>query len=316
MRIVKSILRWIFSWRGLVLGIAIIIALLSSTRFFEPGMAPDDPSVLFNQYGRWTDIHFKTDEGVIHAVKAGNPEAETLLAFVHGSPGSWYDFTSFADSFELAKDHRLLFFDRPGYGESTHPHTGSLSDQSNWIFEVIKEELENIPAENLIVFGHSYGGPVAMQIGVDHAEEVDGLVLAAPTIAMPYQEPRWYNNAADFFLIRIWLGKWLKNSNDEMIKLYESELPSLEPDFRNFENPIVFIQGGKDMLVPAPSADYFQTKCPSCDVNFILDEEMNHFVPWSHPKYLIQALRQIETEMNEEAASDSTDISLPEPQEE
>lgn len=261
-------------------------------------MAPENLEEIFEQTGGFKDFYFDTDEGEIHALSGGNSNSNVLLAFIHGSPGSAFDFVQFADSFQLDLNHQLLFFDRPGYGKSTHPHTGNLHDQALWITRAIKDYNKYLKVDRVIVFGHSYGGPVAMQMGVENPNLINGLVLAAPTIALPMQEPRWYNNIATFFLVKPLLGKWLRNSNSEMTLLYESELLQLEDKLADYQGPIEFIQGGADVLVPAESAGYFRFACPSCNVNFIRDEEMNHFIPWTHPKYLMQALEQIVDTLN------------------
>lgn len=290
----KKIVQWLFSWKGLLMGLGILIILLGSTRFFSPSMAVDHPELLFHETGGWRDVYFTTDEGVLHAVKAGDSTSQSLLLFIHGSPGSWSDFTQFADSFNLHLNHQLLFVDRPGYGASTHPHSGDLHDQAEVIMSTIFSEMEKYQLESLVVFGHSYGGPVAMRLAVEYPKHVNGLVLAAPTIAHPFQEPRWYNKAANFFAVRWLLGDWLQNSNREMIRLYHQELLPLDSMLSNYQGPIAYIQGDQDVLVPKQSAGYFRYHCPECRVHFILDEEMNHFIPWSHPHYLMQALEWVE----------------------
>lgn len=290
----KKIVQWLFSWKGLLMGLGILIILLGSTRFFSPSMAVDQPELLFYETGGWRDVYASTDEGVLHAVKAGDSTSKSLLVFIHGSPGSWSDFTQFADSFQLHHHHQLLFVDRPGYGASTHPHTGDLHDQAKAIMGLVVKEMTTHSLEKLVIFGHSYGGPVAMRVAVEYPEVVDGLVLAAPTIAHPFQEPRWYNKAANFFAVRWLLGDWLQNSNREMIRLYHEELLPLDSMLSTYRGPIAYIQGDQDVLVPAQSAGYFRYHCPECRVHFILDEEMNHFIPWSHPQYLSQALDWVE----------------------
>ena len=54
--------------------------------------------------------------------------------------------------------------------------------------------------------------------------------------------------------------------------------------------------GKKDELVPAENADFAKKMLINAPVDFVLVDDMNHFVPWSHP-YLIHdaILKMIET---------------------
>lgn len=284
----KRILLWIFSWRGLLVLLALLFTLIASSNFFTPTMAPDDPDQLFSETGGFEHIYLQTDKGQIHGVVAG--QGDTMLVFIHGSPGSWYDFTSFAQQYNLDSHYRLLFVSRPGFGPSSHPHNGSLLDQAYWINHLAEREALSKNIEATFLFGHSYGGPVAVKLAVLNPSFVDGLVLAAPTISQPMQTPRWYNYVAAYPPVNWILGEWLINSNREMIMLHKSELRPMEEEWSIFNGPIIYIQGDKDVLVPASSLDYFKDRCSNCDLITITDSSMNHFIPWSHPQYLRQAL--------------------------
>ncbi len=268
--------------------------LLGSTHFFTPSNQPDNFDLLFNESGGFHSVYLEKEEAKLHGVLAGNPEGN-LIVFIHGSPGSWTDFASMADSFKLDESYQLLFIDRPGFGESDIKHTGILSEQAMNIYELIDEL--NLRDKKMYVFGHSYGGPVACAMALQYPEMVDGLGLIAPCIAWPYQVPKWYNSFASFLPINLLLGDWLKNSNREMVRLYEIELLEMEKRFSELQMPILYVQGGKDILVNAKSADYFIEKCGGCNIETIYNAEMNHFVPWSHPQLIFQAIEKLnETE--------------------
>lgn len=288
----KAILRWIFSWRGLILFFLFIGVLLTSTRWFTPTMAPENAESLFAATGGYREVFLPTDSGQLHAVVAGR--GDTLLVFIHGSPGSWFDFTSFAAKNELDRRYVLLFVSRPGYKPSTHPHSGRLSEQAQWIGQLAEREALRLGIDHMIYVGHSYGGPVAMKLAVTHPAFCRGLILAAPTIARPMQDPRWYNRVAAAPPVKWLVGDWIKNSNREMIQLANAELSALESDIVDYSGKIVYIQGEQDVLVPHSSLAYFQDMCKNAELMLIEDAEMNHFIPWTHPHYLMHALDSIQ----------------------
>jgi len=270
--------------------------LLGSTHFFTPSNTPANLDSLFASTGGYKSVYLEKSNGKLHGVLAGNKEGN-LLVFIHGSPGSWTDFASMADSFELDESYQLLFIDRPGFGNSDLEHSGILIEQATYIEELINQLDLNL-TKSVFVFGHSYGGPVACAMAVEFPERVDGLGLIAPCIAWPYQVPKWYNSFASFLPVNLLLGDWLKNSNREMVRLYETELLDLEKKFSELKMPIVYVQGEKDILVDSKSAEYFKERCRDCKVEFIMDQEMNHFVPWSNPDLIFEAIEDLNSTTN------------------
>jgi pimeloyl-ACP methyl ester carboxylesterase len=129
-----------------------------------------------------------------------------------------------------------------------------------------------------------------MKLGLDHTAEISGVLLVAPTISAPMQEPRWYNNIAKTWMVNPLLGSWLRNSNREMVALYE-QLPELEGRLSRFPKPIVYIQGGRDRLVPKESLAYFIEYCEECPMEVITRDSMDHFVPWSDPELIDRGFR-------------------------
>ena len=57
--------------------------------------------------------------------------------------------------------------------------------------------------------------------------------------------------------------------------------------------PVIVIQGGKDSLVPAKNADFAKRVLVNAPVELVLKEDMNHFVPWSDPELIRDAIIKI-----------------------
>ena len=67
--------------------------------------------------------------------------------------------------------------------------------------------------------------------------------------------------------------------------------PSLkanEPVLKNINEELVMLQGNDDILVPFETIDYFREYGPS-QTEYVLVEDMNHFIPWSDPQLIIDA---------------------------
>lgn len=117
---------------------------------------------------------FLTIDGhrVHYVVMGSGPD----LALIHGASGNTRDYT-LAMAERLSARYRVLVFDRPGLGYSDRidPEGASLSAQAGFLARAAAE----LGAERPIVFGHSYGGAVALAWGVHHPDSAAALVLAA-----------------------------------------------------------------------------------------------------------------------------------------
>jgi pimeloyl-ACP methyl ester carboxylesterase len=109
----------------------------------------------------------------VHVVARGvGPD----LVLIHGASGNTRDFThALVD--RLAQNYRVIVVDRPGLGytDRIDPKGASLRQQADLIARVAAE----LGAEKPIVFGHSYGGAVALAWAVHRPEGLSALVLSA-----------------------------------------------------------------------------------------------------------------------------------------
>lgn len=78
----------------------------------------------------------------------------------------------------------------------------------------------------------------------------------------------------------------LRASNDEIYQL-KPELQEMLPLWSTIRCPTIFIQGQKDELVDPGNAPFAKRMMTGTNVEIVSIEDMNHFVPWSHP-YLIK----------------------------
>ena len=77
----------------------------------------------------------------------------------------------------VAKDYRVIVFDRPGFGHSDRPRNVMWTPDAQ--AELIKLALAQLGISNAIVLGHSWGASVAAAMALKYPGLVRGLVLAS-----------------------------------------------------------------------------------------------------------------------------------------
>ncbi|MGI9369720.1 MAG: alpha/beta fold hydrolase [Ruegeria sp.] len=126
----------------------------------------------------------------VHAVVMGDGPDVVLI---HGSSGNTRDMT-FALAPILAKNYRVIVFDRPGLGYSGrfNPNGESIVDQA----EILQRAAAQLGAERPIVAGQSYGGAVALAWAIARPNNISALVPIAPA-THPWDDPLdWFNLVA------------------------------------------------------------------------------------------------------------------------
>jgi pimeloyl-ACP methyl ester carboxylesterase len=118
--------------------------------------------------------------GRLHVVEMSpqgrEPEATVLL--LHGASGSSGD-PILALGERLAQRFRVVAIDRPGSGWSDRLGGAEAASPATQA-RIIRAALGQIGVERAIVIGHSWAGALALNLALDHADLVSGLVLLAP----------------------------------------------------------------------------------------------------------------------------------------
>ena len=106
---------------------------------------------------------------------AGNPESDNVLIALHGGPGMSSDYM--ANLEQLAgPDLAVVRYDQRGTGRSSPPQANS-----DYGFEQYVADLEavrqQVGAETVHLFGHSWGGVLAMRYATAYPQHVRSIVL-------------------------------------------------------------------------------------------------------------------------------------------
>jgi pimeloyl-ACP methyl ester carboxylesterase len=103
---------------------------------------------------------------------AGSP-----VVLIHGNAVTGDDWNTSGVADLLLPNHRVIIFDRPGFGYSERPrgHLWTAAQQA----ELLHKAMRQLGVERPVVVGHSWGTIVALALAERHQAELAGLVLVS-----------------------------------------------------------------------------------------------------------------------------------------
>ncbi len=231
----------------------------------------------------------KVNGRIMNYAVIGNDSLPTAF-FVHGSPGSWSAFVDFMKDTDLLKKVQIVSVDRNGFGYSELGEgEKSLEKQSENLLPIVQHFKKQ--GKKLILIGHSLGGPLIAKMAMDYPSLIDHLIIVAGAID-PALEPneKWFRVPMNFTPIKLIIPKSFRASNIELLYL-KPELIKMLPYWKNITQPVTIIQGNKDVLVNPANASFAKKMLTSSSkLTFVIKEDMNHFVPWSNPDLIKNAI--------------------------
>jgi pimeloyl-ACP methyl ester carboxylesterase len=253
----------------------------------------------FRMSSKEVDAFFKENhvQGAQHSYSTGFREihyavtgdsTKPLVLFVHGSPGSLSAFIHFLKDSALLQQALLVTTDRPGFGYSNFGNgEGSLQKQAAILRPILEKYKRSRP---IILVGHSLGGPLIARMAIDYPQLVDGLIIVAGSID-PELEPNetWFRAPLATPFLSWILPRSFRASNEEIYHL-KPELEDMLPLWKSITCPVIVIQGKKDVLVSPANADFAKKMIVNAPVELVLVDDMNHFVPWSNPELIHDAI--------------------------
>jgi fermentation-respiration switch protein FrsA (DUF1100 family) len=262
------------TWSVVLLVVVVYAALLLLLRLNEsrliyfPGSQRsllDPPSSLGLPVER---ITFSTEDGLMLAgwvIPAGPNSNGLWLLICHGNAGNLSEFdrpVHYAGLRRLGLN--LLAFDYRGYGESEGvPTESGLYQDADAAYRYLRDQ-RRVPPDRIIVFGHSLGSAVAVDLA--SRVPIGGLIVEGALTSVldrgqelyPYIPVRWIAGtrfASIEKISKVTIPKlFLHATGDEVIplahgrRLYQAALPP-----KNF----VELQGGHGDAFDVDSADYF-----------------------------------------------------------
>jgi proline iminopeptidase len=105
--------------------------------------------------------------------------ADLKVLLLHGGPGATHEYlANFADVLPAA-GFEMYFYDQLGSGSSDRPDEPDLWELDRFVDEVeqVRHALD-LDRSNLVLFGHSWGGILAMEYALGHQQHLKGLVIS------------------------------------------------------------------------------------------------------------------------------------------
>lgn len=225
------------------------------------------------------------DGAVTLSALAAGDDALPRVIYIHGTPG---DAKAFVDYLLRPIDGlRAISVDRLGFGQS-EPKRAEPSYQKQ--AEAVALLLEERQGKWPILVGHSLGGPIAARIAADYPGKVGGVVILAGSLSPELERPHWFNNAADWAIVRAVLPRPLRTANDEIMRA-RPHADALAPLLGRVSAPVAIVHGEEDSLVPVQNVDFMlKAFAGAAEVRVTRIAKRGHFIPWEEPGQVRRAV--------------------------
>ncbi|MGH8987857.1 MAG: proline iminopeptidase-family hydrolase [Acidimicrobiales bacterium] len=113
-----------------------------------------------------------------------NPTMKVLL--LHGGPGSTHEYLEAFDSYLPAARIEYYYYDQLGSGHSDQSEDESLWELDRFVDEVdqVRQALD-LDHDNFVLYGHSWGGILAMEYALAHGHHLRALVISNMMASAP-----------------------------------------------------------------------------------------------------------------------------------
>jgi pimeloyl-ACP methyl ester carboxylesterase len=207
------------------------------------------------------------------------------LILVHGTPGSataWADYL-----LDPPAGMEVLALDRPGFGHSgPEGAMPGLQEQAAAVLALLPSD-----GRQVVLLGHSLGGPVVARVAADHPSRVAAIVLLAASMDPALEDIHPMQHLGDWAPLRSLLPRVLRNANTELMAL-KPELEALALVLPRITARVVIVHGTRDDLVPVANVPFMQARLTgSACLKTVLLEGRNHFLPWNSEAEVRAAIR-------------------------
>jgi proline iminopeptidase len=106
-----------------------------------------------------------------------NPRTRVLL--LHGGPGANHEYLEACDSYLPAAGIEYIYYDQLGSAFSDQPDDPELWDLARFVDEVEQvRRCLGLDRDNFVLYGHSWGGILALEYALQHQDRLKGLVIS------------------------------------------------------------------------------------------------------------------------------------------
>jgi proline iminopeptidase len=132
-------------------------------------------------------IPIETPKGTfrVWTKRVGNAPTTKLL-LLHGGPGSTHEYLEAFDSYLPAAGVEYYYYDQLGSLYSDQPNEPELWEVPRFVDEVeqVRQAL-GLDAGNFLLYGHSWGGALAIEYALAHQQHLKGLIISNMMASIP-----------------------------------------------------------------------------------------------------------------------------------
>lgn len=242
------------------------------------------------------------------------------VLLIHGAGGYADLYGPLAD--ELVATHRVVVYDRRGFGRSEHAPVRNLRAHLPDAVALI----EQVCGGQATVLGWSAGGVLALHLAVEHPTLVQNLVLAEPALLMKAPRPSILWEVAKWQITRLrqggeraaevfyhWVSQYRTGGNafdhypmewrKVMTRHYDALFAEVRPGsgatgerlsrrgLRGIVCPVETFVGGLSAPPFLPAAEYLKRLLPQSGLTVV--PQASHMLPTDAPGVLAEAIREL-----------------------
>jgi pimeloyl-ACP methyl ester carboxylesterase len=214
----------------------------------------------------------------LHYAVTGSDTLPTLV-FIHGSPGSWMNYSRYMWDSQLLHKFRIVSIDRPGFGYSNFGKAMHLQEQTALILPVLQSLKNDLP---MYLCGHSMGGPVAVDLAAKEPSMFEKIIIVAGALDINQEAKETWRHIMSVRPLYWLLPGAFGPSNTELLYL-KTDLLKLQSSFDQVKSDVLFIHGDKDTWVPIENIAYGQQKLTNAR-SIVADtiSGADHMIPWKN----------------------------------
>ena len=239
-----------------------------------------------------TFFTIKNDSVELFCATTGNDTLPPLL-LIHGAPGGWFSNISFVDDPDLQARYHIISVSRPGYHKSKFKNRRkaltSIQLQATAIHQALRL---NRSSRQGVVFGTSYGAPIAAKLAIEHPDEFYHLIMVAGALDPENEKFWWFHRYLQSLFVRLSLPRFINTATEEKFS-HIRELQLLLPEWPKLTTPTTVIQGDKDQIVPTINFQFAKAQLKNKQAEFIFISGAGHLIRRTHPHVIKDLLLRI-----------------------
>lgn len=233
-------------------------------------------------------IHSRVNDRTVRYIKVGYDSLPKLIC-LHGSPSSLSAWRTIYTDTSFLKQFQVIAIDRPGYGYSDFGNVETDLQKQVSIIQVLVDSMTT--KKKGILFGSSYGGPVAAQLAMNLPNRLSQLVLLSASVMPGREKTYWISYPMTTPIIKYLFPPTFVMSSEEKL-VHQRQLETLV-NWENISTDVLIIHGNRDGLVYYDNAEYARRRLSNArSVRTITMNGKGHSIIFSRPDFIKRILKQ------------------------